>query len=69
VQILRSPAKFRISIKDLETGEHHKIELIRHPASSRKFLIRFNGKYSKKIFEGGIYEVCRRLGKLLQKMR
>lgn len=44
----RLKADYRISIKNLNTGAAHKIELIRQPLGYRRFWIRFDGKNSRK---------------------
>ena len=58
-------ATIRISVKNNETGATHKIELIRLPFSSRKFMLRFGGKAYDKIQEASFSQVCERIRKLL----
>jgi len=43
---VRLNATIKISVKNNETGECHKIELVRFPFPSRKFMLRFDGKVS-----------------------
>lgn len=45
---MRHKAKYRISVKNLETGENHKIELIPQPFC-KKYAIRYQGKNSDKL--------------------
>ena len=64
----RLKADLRISLKNNSTGETHKIELIRQPASTRKFWVRFDGRRSRKLPEASLTQVCRRLRALLVSM-
>jgi len=61
----RFRATFRSSVKNNETGAVHKIELVRLPFFSRKFILRFDGKVSAKIQEATFSQVCERMRKLL----
>jgi hypothetical protein len=62
---MRLNAMIRITVKNNVTGERHKIELVRFPFSSRKFMLRFDGKVSAKIQEAAFSQVCEKMRKLL----
>lgn len=65
---MRLNATIRITVKNNETGERHKIELLRFPYSSRKFMLRFDGRVSAKIQEASFTQVCEKMRKLLMIM-
>ncbi|MBI5382213.1 MAG: hypothetical protein HZA31_09970 [Opitutae bacterium] len=65
----RSPARFRISIKDKRTGKALKVELIDAPGlwGERRFRLRQNGKEPELVKEATLTEVFDRLRKWLVK--
>jgi len=68
IDMRRFKALFRISVKNNETGETHKIELGRFPFPARKYMLRFDGKVSANVPEASFSQVCARLRKLLRHM-
>lgn len=62
---MRPHATIRITVKNNETGERHKLELIPFPFSAMKFTLRFDGKVSSKVPEASLTQVCAKLRKLL----
>ncbi|MEK7727468.1 MAG: hypothetical protein AAB354_03590 [candidate division KSB1 bacterium] len=52
-------------MKNNETEEGHKLELIRFPFPARKYMLRFDGKVSTKVQAASLTQVCARLRKLL----
>ena len=65
---MRLKAEIRISIKNNVTGKSHKIELIKFPANSRRFWLRFDGVNSKRTPDVSLTQLCNRLRKLLKIM-
>ena len=61
----RLKAVLRITVKNNESGECHKLELVRFPFSSRKFMLRFDGKASAKMREASFSQICEKMRKLL----
>jgi hypothetical protein len=59
----RSPARFRLSIKDNQTRTGLKVELIEAPGlwGERRYRIRVNGKDAERIKEATLTEVFERL--------
>ena len=57
----------RISIKNNNTGNSHKIELIKMPFGKRYF-VRFDGVNSKKVDDISISELSVKLRELIGKM-
>jgi len=62
---MRLTATIRISLKNNETGECHKVELVRFPFPARKYMLRFDGKPSTKVQEASLTQVCAKMRKLL----
>lgn len=65
----RSPARFRISIKDNKTGKALKVELIDAPGlwGERRFRLRQNSRNPDQIKEASLTEVFERLRKWIVK--
>ena len=65
----RAKARFRLSVKDRQTGQSLKIELIEAPhespfppnASLRRYRVRVNGRAATKVPEATLTEVFNRL--------
>jgi hypothetical protein len=62
---MRLNATIRITAKNNETGELHKIELAPLPFPARKYVLRFDGKPSAKVQAASLTQVCARLRRLL----
>jgi len=65
----RSPARFRISIKDNKTGKALKVEMIDAPGlwGERRFRLRQNDKEPEQVKDATLTEVFDRLRKWLVK--
>ncbi len=62
---VRLNATIRISVKNNETGERYKIELVRLLSPSRNIMLRFDGRDFAKVYEASFTQVCARMRKLL----
>ena len=64
----RLTADIRISIKNNNTGELHKIELIKPPIDNKKWWLRFDNVNSVKLHEASLTKIITNIGVLLKLM-
>lgn len=64
---MRLSADVRISIKDRNTGENHKVEIIKHMFPGRVF-VRFDGRNSERAHDVTKTELSERVNRLIRRM-